>query len=295
MNRVRDGFVLIRNPFNAHQIRRVSLLQKDVEAIVFWTRNAENLTDHLPYLDSQNYKYYFQYTITGYPRSIEKAVPKTLRAIETFCKISEMIGSGRIVWRYDPILVSSLVDIEEHKRLFSKIAAMLEGKTTRVVISFADIYKKTERNLNTLSGFQYKDITLDVEQLLNLAEFMSSIAAKHGMEIQSCAEQIDLESVNIAHGKCIDEGLIKSEFGLTLNAQKDSGQREECGCIKSIDIGQYNTCLHGCAYCYATFNEKTVIKNKRQHDPLSPFLIGAASEEELKLINSHAHDQGALF
>lgn len=280
MNRVHEGFVLIRNPYNAHQITKVSLLEQDVDGIVFWTRNAEKLIPYFSILDSKGYRYYFQYTITGYPRTLEKRVPKTLQAIEIFCKISDIIGNGRIVWRYDPILISNFVDIDEHKRLFEKIASMLQGKTKRVVISFADIYKKVSRNLSLVDDFQYADITLDDSNLLDLSEFMSNIAKKYRMEIQSCSEIMDLSTVGIIHGKCIDDNLFKSEFGINISNRKDKGQRKECGCIKSVDIGHYNTCLHGCAYCYATFNEKVVIKNNQLHNPKSPFLLGELENGE---------------
>ena len=284
MNRIAEGFMFTQNPFNSDQISRISLKKEDVDAIVFWTRNAEKLIPYFPTLDSKGFNYYFQYTVTGYPRTLEKSVPQTVKAIETFCRISDMIGPARIVWRYDPILVSNLVDISEHKRLFSKIAAMLEGKTKRVVISVADMYKKTERNLKKVEGLIFSDLTLNKELLLELAEFMSTTAKLHGMEIQSCAEKIDLSLAGIDHGKCIDEKLLRSEFGLNLSPEKDKGQREECGCIKSVDIGQYNTCLHGCSYCYATFNENTVITNKRKHDPTSPFLIGGIEDRSKELL-----------
>lgn len=289
LDRVRQGFLLTRNPFNAHQVSRISLCPEDVDAIIFWTRNAEKIIGHLPELDDRGFKYYFQYTITGYPRSLEKSVPSPHLAIETFKLLSDRIGSGRVIWRYDPILASNLVEIDEHKRLFSKIAALLHGKTKRVVVSFADFYKKTERNLKAVEGLHYSDILQDGNNAFELARELAEIAKQYGMEIQSCAEAIDLSSAGIKHGKCIDDDLLKSEFGLFLDGAKDKGQREECGCIKSVDIGQYNTCAHGCTYCYATFNQTSVAKNKKLHDPQSPFLVGGgeeyfqAEQEQLKI------------
>ncbi|SUD41176.1 Domain of uncharacterised function (DUF1848) [Ectopseudomonas mendocina] len=276
VNRMREGFLLTRNPFNAHQVRRVSLRPEDVEALVFWTRNPSKIMSFLPEMDAQGYRYYFQYTITGYPRTIEKSVPNPLRAIETFIELSQQIGSDKVVWRYDPILLSNLLPLEEHKRLFSKIAGMLAGKTSRVVISFADFYKKTEKNLKQVNGLICSDITQQQDQLLELSAYMAEIAISHGMEIKSCAEAVDVTNAGVSHGKCIDDALIKDVFGLSLDGKKDSGQREACGCIKSVDIGVYNTCLHGCSYCYATFNHDAVIENQKKHDPSSPFLIGGA-------------------
>ncbi|KHT47735.1 DUF1848 domain-containing protein [Vibrio sinaloensis] len=294
MNRVREGFLLTRNPFNAHQVRRVSLLPEDVELFVFWTRNPAMLMNHLNELDALGYKYYFQYTVTAYPKQLETRVPRPHRAIDTFVKLSDRIGADKVIWRYDPILLSSLVDINEHKRVFAKIASMLAGKTHKVVISFSDFYKKTERNLNLIDGLTYADITKMPDELNELSSYMARVANEHGMTIESCAEEIDGESYGIKHGKCIDDRLIKSVFNLDVSSIKDSGQREACGCIKSIDIGMYNTCLHGCSYCYATFNENIVMKNKSLHDPKSPFLVGGTEGIDPNLLLTPIV-QGSLF
>lgn len=284
MNRVRSGFLLARNPYNANQVRRVSLTPENVDAIVFWTRNPEKIMKNLNELDQLGFRYYFQYTITGYPRTIEAAVPKPYVAIRTFCELSELIGRRKVIWRYDPILLSNQVDLNEHKRLFSKIASLLAGKTDQVVISFADIYSKTRRNLEKVPGLIYSDLASDAEKLLELSHFMHETASAFDMKINSCAEHVDTSSAGIANGKCIDDRLIKDLFGIQLDSKKDQGQREACGCIKSIDIGMYNTCLHECSYCYATFNKDVVVKNKRMHDINSPFLIGGAEGIDQELL-----------
>lgn len=274
MNRIRAGFLLTRNPFNPHQIKRVSLHPDEVDAIVFWTRNASMLMKHLDELDDIGHKYYFQYTITGYPKALESSVPRPHRAIKTFCELSDRIGSKKTIWRYDPILLSNLVDLNEHKRLFYKIASMLTGKTEKVVTSFSDIYKKTERNLRSVENLIFKDILYCDDELHELAAYMSKTASYFGMKIETCAEDIDTSNFGIEHGKCIDDLLINELFGCQIKNKKDPGQRDACGCVKSIDIGSYNTCLHGCSYCYATYSQDSVIKNKKLHVPQSPFLIG---------------------
>ncbi|MEZ8082412.1 DUF1848 domain-containing protein [Enterovibrio norvegicus] len=286
MNRIREGFLLTRNPFNAHQIRRVSLSPEDVDVIVFWTRNPRMLMEHLDELDQLGYCYYFQYTITGYPKELENSVPRPHRAIETFIKLSDRIGADKVIWRYDPILLSNILDINEHKRLFNKIASMLYGKTRKVVISFSDFYKKTERNLDKVNGLQYYDITKSPSMLNELVSHMVTTAKKYGMSIETCAEEVDTSNLKVNHGKCIDDILIDELFGISLSSVKDSGQREACGCIKSIDIGSYNTCLHECSYCYATFNKQMVMNNKSKHDPNSPFLIGGIEGVDPNLLLS---------
>ncbi|EBN4581349.1 DUF1848 domain-containing protein [Salmonella enterica] len=284
LNRIRAGFLLTRNPFNYHQVKRVSLNPADVDAIVFWTRNPRMLIHHLPELDSYGYDYYFQYTITGYPAIIEPSAPRPHRAIECFKILSDMIGAERVIWRYDPVLVSNLVDINEHKRLFSKIASLIWGKTKKVVISFADFYKKTERNLSVVPAFKYYDIIDNPVALHDLVTWMSYVAGENGMEIECCSEKINLNAFGVKHGKCIDGGLIQKLSGTQMNPSRDPGQREACGCMRSIDIGAYNTCLHGCAYCYATFNGESVHKNKQNHHPESPLLIGTAADIDKNLL-----------
>jgi len=294
MNRVREGFLLTRNPFNPHQLKRVSLLPDEVDAIVFWTRNPSMLMPHLQELDRLGYRYYFQYTLTGYPRNLEATVPRPRKAIQTFSELSDRIGPDRVVWRYDPILLSNMVDSNEHKRLFSKIASLLAGRTRRVVISFFDPYKKTQRNLSRIDGLVYSDITQDRGAMSDLARFMFGEANSHGMSIESCAELSDLQSAGIPPGKCIDAGLINTLFGLSVDEAKDPGQRKECGCVKSVDIGAYNTCLHGCAYCYATFSQGTVRSNRKKHDPHSPLLLGGVEGIDKRLLAPVIH-QGSLF
>lgn len=288
INRVREGYVYTKNPFNANQIKKIPLTPYQVEAIVFWTRNAKPLMKYLDILDNKGFNYYFQYTITGYPRELESSTPHPYKAIETFIELSDRIGKERVIWRYDPIIFTKYTDFDEHIRLFDKISKMLEGKTNRVVISFADPYKKITKKLESI---EYNDILDDKKQLYELVKKISAIAISRGMKVESCSEAIDLDFCNIGHGKCIDDNLIEEVFNIELNLDKDKNQRQECGCVKSVDIGIYNTCSHGCAYCYATFSDKTVEKNKLLHDPNSPLLIGNLEdidEEIIKKLNSDA-------
>ena len=274
IQRVRAGFLLNRNPFNPRQVSRISLAVEDVDAIVFWTRNPTRLMPYLLELDSLGYRYYFQYTLTGYPRALEAKTLHPLKSLEVFKRLSDQIGKEKVVWRYDPILLSNLLPFDEHLRLFGKLAESLNGYCRRVVISFADIYAKTARNLKTTPSLIYTDIAQDASLCQSLARELADIARANGMEIFSCAEPIDLTSVGIAHGKCIDEALLKQLFAIEVSSAKDRGQREGCGCVKSVDIGAYNTCLHGCRYCYATSNHILATENYKRHSAMSPFLLG---------------------
>jgi DNA repair photolyase len=282
INRIREGYVLNKNPFNANQIKRIPLTPYQVDAIVFWTRNPKPLMKHLDELDEKGFNYYFQYTITGYPRELEKHTPHPLKAIETFIELSNKIGKEKVIWRYDPIIFTQYTDFDEHIRLFDKISKALESKTDKVVISFADPYKKITKKLEAL---QYQDILETKSKLYELIKSMSEIATSRNMIVESCSEEIDLDYCNIKHGKCIDDELIEKVFNISLNIHKDKNQRKECGCVQSVDIGVYNTCSHGCTYCYATFSDNTVEKNKLIHDSKSPLLIGNLEDLNEKALN----------
>ena len=278
MQRIAEGFVVVRNPRNALQFRRVELTPDRVEALVFWTRNPAPLLVGLDELDGLGHRYLFHYTITGYPRALESHVPDLSTAIRQFCALSDRIGPGRLAWRYDPILFSYLTPPGEHARHFAAIARQLAGKTQRVVISLLDLYAKSCRNLDAIPGLIYQDPRQMPGELAVLLPELAAIAQQYGMTIHSCAEEPDLSSVGIQPGKCIDERWLNVEFGLQLVGRKDRTQRAACRCIPSVDIGQYNTCRHGCAYCYATWSSSSAQRLLACHDPKSPLLIGGADE-----------------
>lgn len=273
MHRVRAGFLKTRNPFNAHQVRDISLRPEDVDVIVFWTRNARPLLPDLPELDQRGLRYYFQYTITGYPATLEPHVPSLPEAIRTFRQLSKHIGAGRVIWRFDPVLISALTPLHQICTLFDGIASQLTGYTGQVIISLLDIYRKTERNLSQIAELQPINLLQDPDLQAETACRLAAIAHRHGMTISACAEPVDLSPWGILKSRCIDDVLIAREFDLQLASRKDPGQRPECGCVRSVDIGDYNTCLHGCRYCYATYNSTRVLKNRQRHHAWSPFLL----------------------
>lgn len=291
INRIREGFVLNKNPFNTKQVKNIPLSPYQVEAIVFWTRNPKPLMKYLDELDERGYNYYFQYTITGYPRELESRTPNPYKAIETFIELSDKVGKEKVIWRYDPIIFTEYTNFDEHIRLFTKISNSLKDKTDKVVISFADPYKKITKKLNEI---KYKDILEDKKNLYELVKEFSIIAKKNNMNIETCSEDIDLDYCNIKHGKCIDDKLINNLFSIDLNVNKDKNQRKECGCIQSVDIGMYNTCSHGCTYCYATYSDKTIEKNQNMHDPYSPFLVGNIEEVD-ESIRKKLNEEKTLF
>ena len=268
-NRIKEGYVLVRNPMNIHQVSRIALTPDVVDCIVFWTKNPKPMINRLSELEK--YCYYFQFTLNSYAKDIEPNVPsKNSEIIETFKILSESIGKERVIWRYDPILINNKYNTDYHIKYFRKLAEMLHGKFEHCVISFVDYYKKNAANFRNNSIEEPR-----IETIEYLAESFVKTASDFGFVLKTCAEKYDLSRFGIEHGKCIDDHLIGKLLGTELNIQKDKNQREECGCVESIDIGLYNTCLHGCKYCYANYSDKTVKANHGLYDPNSPLLCSS--------------------
>ena len=180
-----------------------------------------------------------------------------------------------MIWRYDPILLRNRIDCEYHYTHFEHLSSRLESYTGKCIISFLDMYNKCKRNL---TGFQIK--MPDDKEMLELAGNLCLTARKYGMEMSACAEDVDLSSVGILPNKCIDDELIAKISGRELKLTKDKYQRKTCGCVRSVDIGAYNTCLHHCLYCYANSNQKSVKQNVARHDVDSPLLFGQVTDRD---------------
>ena len=266
-NRLREGYVLVRNPMNYRQVSKVYLNPSDIDCIVFWTKDPTNILERLDMLN--NYFYYFHVTITGYDKVLEPNVPTKEKIIQSFQELSRKVGSERIIWRYDPIVLSPDIDVQFHQRRFEYIASCLNGYTKRCIISFVDMYRKTKRNTKALNMYD-----ISHEQMLDIAGVIAEITSGCGMEVQTCCEEVDLSHLGIHHGKCIDDDLISRISGRRLKSRKDKNQRAACGCVESVDVGVYNTCMHGCLYCYANYSTKAVNTNVKLHDPASPMLVG---------------------
>ena len=272
--RFRAGFLCVRNPMNFRQVSRIALNPDVIDCIVFWTKNPAPM---LPYLDEyRRYMYYFQFTLTGYGKDIEPGLPDKRRIlIPAFCELADRIGRDRVIWRYDPIFLSDHYTLDYHVKAFTRIAEALAGRTRRVVISFLDDYEKTKRNMK---GINIQGLTK--EKMWRLAHSFAVIAGRYGMEIQTCAEKIDLSEYGITHGACIDREYIEHLLGCRLRAGKDHGQRPECRCMESVEIGSYHTCRNGCRYCYANFSDGRVQARIRDFDVDSPILCGKMEPED---------------
>ncbi len=247
--RLHEGYVLVRNPMNPQQVRNISLAPADVDCLVFWTKDPAPILDKLLLLT--DYNYYFQFTLTPYGKDIEPHLPLKTEILDTFLRLSDKIGKKKIIWRYDPILLSEKYNIDYHVDHFNNMAKQLSEYTEKCVISFIDMY----HHINSRMADIYVRPPNESEMRI-LAQSIARIACSFGIKVETCAEKIDLANLGIEHGKCIDDQLISELTGRKLNITKDRYQRELCGCFTSVDIGEYNTCKHLCKYCYANVSHK---------------------------------------
>jgi len=252
MERLNEGFCEVANPYNPKQVKRVSLLPSaggddaidNVEAFVFWTREPENILANTDELEKRGFRFYVMVTVTGYPAELEPDVPDTSKVLDNMKKLSQKIGQDRVIWRYDPVILTSITDENFHQKNFDLLARELAGSVRRVIISVYDEYPAAKKRLE-LQKLEVHDINPQL-----LGDFARSAQAA-GMEIQTCAEKENFSSFGIKGGACIDAMLINKLWGIE-NIDKDKNQRPYCLCCKSVDIGIYGTCDARCVYCYAT-------------------------------------------
>lgn len=267
LNRIRAGFCHWLNPFS-RQVYRVLLQPEDCLAIVFWTRNPKPLLPHLDFLTDRGYCFYFHFTIIGYPKAIESSNPPLSVSIDTFKQLSQRLSCDRVQWRYDPIVLSDLTPPSFHLEKFDFLSRHLEGYTRRCYFSFVDFYGKTERNLEKVAQ-KYK-VKFDrpyLDEKRQLIEQLRDIATARGIKLYSCCDDnLAGEGVETAH--CIDIDIVRMLRPTNTESRlKAAPTRQDCGCVESVDIGAYETCVFGCNYCYATNSRDTALQRMRNHDP----------------------------
>lgn len=270
-DRLAKGYVRWRNPFNGKD-SYVSFA--NTRFVVFWSKNPAPLISNLRILGELGIGCYVQYTLNDYEKEgIESNVPALQHRIDTFKCLVDTLGKGSVVWRFDPLVLTDTVSEESLLEKIDNIAERLRGYTEKLVFSFADIaaYKKVGKNLMQ-AGIKYKE--WDNESMLSFAKKLSELNESWGLRLATCSESIALEQYNIEHNRCIDPELIARLApddavlqNFLINARTDGGQRKHCGCILSKDIGAYNTCPHGCAYCYANTTPHSAIANYHRHNP----------------------------
>ena len=270
-NRMKEGFLYVKNPMNSHQVSRIELSPDLVDLVVFWTKNPEPMMKRIDELGE--IPYYIQFTLTGYGRGMEPGLPDKRELIRIFRETAETAGRNRMVWRYDPVLLNERYPAEYHFRAFEAIAEGICGCTDKVVISFLDCYGKTKRNMR---GIPLE--TPDTETMKRMGETFVKTAERFGMRVESCAEAVDLSDVGIRHGSCIDPAMAEQILGVPIHVKKDKNQRPVCGCVESVETGAYDTCLCGCKYCYANDSEEAVKRRTAVYDADSPLLCGTVEE-----------------
>jgi hypothetical protein len=271
VNRLRAGYCKTLNPYN-RQIQRVSLRHQDVGGFVFWTKNVGPFVAHLAEVRRLGFPFIVQHTINGYPRVLEQAVVDASKSVEHVRRLAEQYGKRVCVWRYDTIVSSSVTPRDFHVETFSRLAKDLEGATDEVVISFAQVYQKTLHNMNHAAeenGFTWSDPEVDWKR--NLLVELTEIAVSHRIRLTVCS-QPKLIVPGSGEARCVDAVRL-NEVGGTAFKAKLKGNRKECGCYEARDIGEYDTCPHGCVYCYSVLNRNLALNRFRQHDPGSEFLF----------------------
>lgn len=271
MARLRAGYCKIIRPYS-RRAERVSLARGDVDGFVFWGRNYARFATHLPEIRERGFPFVIHYGITAYPRPLESFAAGTEKSIELLKQIAAEYGPRVCVWRYDPIVLSSLTPVDFHLRNFESLARRLAQSTDEVIISFMHPYKKTVRKLDSVArdaGFTWHDPT--AEEKLALAAQLVEIARSQGLQLSVCAQR-EYIVPGAADAKCIDAVRLSDVAGRPLRISR-SGHRKNCGCFSSTDIGAYNTCPHGCIYCYAVDDQAAAKQRFQKHDPSSEFLL----------------------
>ena len=276
LNRIKEGFVYVRNPYNKNLVTKYLLDPKVVDLLAFCTKNPHPLISHLDKLSS--FKQFWFVTITPYMKDLEPNVPYKRQVIEDFKKLSKTLGKDCVALRYDPIIITSKYTVEYHIKCFDKILKELCSYTNDCTISFLDMYEKLKKNAPELRE------VFDYEQK-EIAEAFGKIGKKYGVNIHGCCEKEFLKDYSIDITGCMSKEIVEKAIKRKLIVPKQNVKREGCNCVLGNDIGAYNTCMHLCKYCYANYSKALVKMNYLKHDENSPLLIGNITEND-KVVDS---------
>lgn len=271
MNRLKEGFIDVRNPFNPKLVSRIML--EDVDLLFFCTKNPIPILDTLKYIDK---KVYFHITLTPYKKDIEPNVPPKKDVIDAIKKLSSLIGKENIVIRYDPIFISEKYNLDYHIKAFDRICELLDGYVSKILIHFIDDYKNVRKNYKVL---KYRELCEDDYRVIG-ASFSKS-AKKHNIEVHTCNEANDLCQYGFIKDDCLSKELAYKLTGKEYKKKWTARKDLVCNCVEMVDIGAFNTCKHFCKYCYANYDEKKVNTNYDKHNPNSSLLIGELKDEDI--------------
>ena len=271
-NRIKEGYVLVRNPYTPVQVTKYRLDPAVVDLIGFCSKNPAPMLKYMDLL--KPFGMYWFVTITPYGTDIEPRVPEKEKIIDTFLTLSDIVGPDAMGWRYDPIFLNEKYTIDYHLKTFEHMAARLSGATKNCVISFIDLYQKVRKNFP-----EVKSVPKD--ERIFLGKKMIEIAAGYGMTIRPCGEGDELAPFGADCSGCMTQKVYETALHTSLAFPKKQPLRKECACFLGSDIGAYNTCPHLCRYCYANYDEQTVCQNYVNHNPHSPLLIGNVHPEDI--------------
>ena len=290
INRIREGFVLVRNPYYPTIVTKFILDPKVVDVIGFCTKNPRPM---FPYLDEiKNFGQFWYISISGFDKDLEPNVPPIDQVIEDFKYLSNKVGKNAIGWRYTPIIVNEKYTKEHHIKMFEYIASKLEGYTSLVAFGFVDLYPKLMKN--------HPDIldTDDVTKIEITKSFIET-AKKNNMDLRLCSKEKWLKEYGVDIEGCMKVSDYENSIQTKLDIkQKMEARKSYCACYLSNDIGSYNSCLHLCKYCYANGKENLIRNNYKNHDDNSPLLIGHLNKEDKVRIakqESYKNEQIVLF
>lgn len=269
-NRFKEGYVDVRNPFYKTMISRIYF--KDVDGIVFCTKNPINL---LKLVDEIKIPSIYHITLTPYKKDIEPNVPPKGKIIEAIKKLSKKVGKDKIWIRYDPVFLNDVYTLDYHIKNFDRMCELLEGYTQKIIISFLDIYQNVRYNMCYL-----KPKTLTENDYELIGRSFSNSAKKYGMTVQTCAEKRNLGEYGFKVSDCVTKEVAGILTG-KKNFRTWTARKNKCKCVSMVDIGEYNTCMHMCRYCYANYNETNVKENIKKHDPSSSLLMGNISDSDV--------------
>lgn len=269
INRLKEGFVDVRNPFNESQVSRIYF--SDVDAIVFCTKNPRPI---IPYLKDIKKPILFHVTLTGYHKDIEVNVKDKKEIIKDIKEISKILGKRNVYVRYDPIFLNDKYTVDYHIKAIKRLAEVLDGYIEKIIISFIDDYKNVRKNEYALNYREFKESDYKA-----LGENVSKVCHKHHIRVHTCFEKRNLSEYGFDEEVCLSHELA---YMLTGKKYPNWKARKEglCNCVNIVDIGVFNTCPHFCKYCYANFKEEDVLKNRKLHNPNSTMLIGSLKDSD---------------
>ena len=291
LNRLEEGYAYSRNPFARENVYKLSLKSEDVDCLLFCSKNYQPILKHIGDID-EKYNILCNYTITAYGKDIEPKVPSINQSIKTLKRLSDIVGGNKILWRYDPILLTEKYTVEKHLETFEYMAEKISPLVYRCIFSFVDMYKKVEENMPEI-------IPLAEEDKVKLLKGIGEISERYNLYTQSCATNESYEKYGIHAAGCTTREILEQAHGVVYKNVKGTGIRENCHCIPSRDIGAYNSCLSECKYCYA--NRKPDIPKKviKMHNEKSPLLLGQLKENdrliETKIVSYIEPKQTTLF